>query len=193
MSKKLNFSLWMLLMVCVTAAAFAQTTASIKGTVTDPSGAAVKGAKITVTNSAQGVERSAVSSDTGSYEVLALSPGTYSVEVEISGFQPQLAKDVVLAVSQNTVQNFSLKVASTTEVVNVEATAPVIESTTMTVGQSIDQRTVQEIPLNGRHFVDLGLLIPGSVTPPQNGFLTAPLRGQGSFAFNTAGNREDTV
>jgi hypothetical protein len=52
---------------------------------------------------------------------------------------------------------------------------------------------VQEIPLNGRHFVDLGLLIPGSVTPPQNGFLTAPLRGQGSFAFNTAGNREDTV
>ena len=57
----------------------------------------------------------------------------------------------------------------------------------------INQRTVQEIPLNGRHFVDLGLLIPGSVTPPQNGFLTAPLRGQGSFAFNTAGNREDTV
>ena len=61
------------------------------------------------------------------------------------------------------------------------------------MGQVIDQRTVQEIPLNGRHFVDLGLLIPGSVAPPQNGFLTAPLRGQGSFAFNTAGNREDTV
>ncbi len=49
------------------------------------------------------------------------------------------------------------------------------------------------MPLNGRHFVDLGLLIPGSVTPPANGFLTAPLRGQGSLAFNTAGNREDTV
>src|SRR5207244_4642218 len=64
---------------------------------------------------------------------------------------------------------------------------------TTSVGQVINQRTVQEIPLNGRHFVDLGLLIPGSVTPPQNGFLTAPLRGQGSFAFNTAGNREDTV
>ena len=73
------------------------------------------------------------------------------------------------------------------------AEAPVIESSTTSVGTVIGQRTVQEIPLNGRHFVDLGLLIPGSVAPSQNGFLTAPLRGQGSFAFNTAGNREDTV
>ncbi len=91
------------------------------------------------------------------------------------------------------VQNFGLKVASTNEVVTVEAAAPVIESTTMTVGQTINQRTVQDIPLNGRHFVDLALLIPGTVTPPQNGFLTAPLRGQGSFAFNSAGGREDAV
>src|SRR4029077_6479481 len=123
----------------------------------------------------------------------ALPPGTYSVQVQMAGFEIQLAKDVALQVSQNSVQNFSVKVANTSEVVTVEATAPVIEQTTMTVGQSIDQRTVQDIPLNGRHFVDLALLIPGTVTPPQNGFLTAPLRGQGSFAFNTAGNREDAI
>jgi hypothetical protein len=111
----------------------------------------------------------------------------------MTGFETQLAKDVPLAVSQNTVQSFRLKVASSQEVVTVEATAPVIETTTMTVGQIINQRTVQDIPLNGRHFVDLALLIPGTVTPPQNGFLTAPLRGQGSFAYNTAGNREDAI
>src|SRR5258708_4743717 len=173
-------------------AAFAQTTASIKGTVTDANGAAVVGAKVTV-KGPLGIERTTQTSSAGDYEVPALPPGMYSVEVQMNGFQPQLAKEVVLEVSKNSVQNFAVKVAAATEVITVEATAPVIETTSMTVGQTINQRTVQEIPLNGRHFVDLGLLIPGSVTPPQNGFLTAPLRGQGSFAINTAGNREDTV
>src|SRR5437016_8927259 len=193
--KRVSFPLWMLplLTLMFAVAAFAQTTASIKGTVTDQTSAAVIGAKVTVKNTALGIERNAQTNGNGDYEIPALPPGTYSVEIQMTGFQPQQANNLVLAVNQNSVQNFSLKVANSTEVVTVEATAPVIETTTMTVGQSIDQRTVQEIPLNGRHFVDLGLLIPGSVTPPQNGFLTAPLRGQGSFAFNTAGNREDTV
>jgi len=180
----------LVLLMAVTA--FAQTTASIKGTVTDTTGAAVVGAKVTV-KGPLGIERSAQTNAGGDYEVPALPPGDYTVEVEMKGFQSQQAKGVPLEVSKNSVQNFSLKVATATEVITVEATAPVIETTTMTVGQTINQQTVQEIPLNGRHFVDLGLLIPGSVTPPQNGFLTAPLRGQGSFAINTAGNREDTV
>src|SRR6476469_7528996 len=195
MLRKKTFSPWMLslLVLLLAATAFAQTTASIQGTVADQSGAAIVGAKVTVKNTALGIERTTQTSSSGSYEVPALRPGTYSVQVEMTGFETQLAKDLVLEVSQNSVQNFGLKVATTSEVVTVEATAPVIEATTMTVGQTINQRTVQDIPLNGRHFVDLALLIPGTVTPPQNGFLTAPLRGQGSFAFNTAGNREDSI
>src|SRR5207244_1910366 len=59
--------------------------------------------------------------------------------------------------------------------------------------QVINDKTVQEIPLNGRHFTDLSLLTTGTVTPPANGFLSAPLRGQGSFGINTAGQREDTT
>src|SRR5882724_11613259 len=195
MLKKLAFSPLMvpLLVLVFAASSFAQTTAKILGTVSDASGAAIVGAKVTVKNPARGIERSIQTNSTGGYEVAALPPGKYSVQVEMNGFETQLAKDLVLEVSNNAVQNFGLKVASTTEVVTVEGTAPVIESTTMTVGQTINQRTVQDIPLNGRHFVDLALLIPGTVTPPQNGFLTAPLRGQGSFAFNTAGNREDAI
>src|SRR5438105_12420924 len=194
MSKKVSLPQWMLLLTLMFAvAAFAQTTASIKGTVTDQTGAAVVGAKVTIKAAALGIERTAQTNNGGDYEVPALPPGNYSVEIQMAGFQPQQANNLVLAVSQNSVQNFSLKIANSTEVVTVEASSPIIETTTMTVGQSIDQRTVQDIPLNGRHFVDLALLIPGTVTPPQNGFLTAPLRGQGSFAFNSAGGREDAV
>jgi hypothetical protein len=182
----------LLLVLLLGAVAVAQNTASIKGTVADPSGAAIVGAKITISGPL-GIERTTQTSASGDYEVPALPPGSYTIEVRKDGFQTEQAKDVVLEVSNNTVQSFSLKVATTSEVVTVEAKAPVVETTTMTVGQTINQNTVQEIPLNGRHFVDLALLIPGTVTPPQNGFLTAPLRGQGSFAFNTAGMREDAI
>src|SRR5215813_5814293 len=192
MLKKIAFVL-SLLTLLTAVAAFAQVTASIKGTVADTSGAAVVGAKVTVSSPAIGVERTTTTGAGGDYEVPALPPGVYVVKIEQSGFQSQQAERVPLEVSKNIVQNFTLKVASATEVVTVEGVAPVVETTTMTVGQTIDKNTVQEIPLNGRHFVDLALLVPGSVTPPQNGFLTAPLRGQGSFAVNTAGNREDAV
>lgn len=193
MSRKVAFSPWLLLMVVVafTVVAFGQTTASIKGSVTDSTGAAVAGATVNVKG--LGIDRTTQTNAAGDYEVPALRPGQYTVHVEMKGFQPQQATGVTLQVSQNSVQNFKLQVASASEVITVEATSPVIETTTVTVGQVIDQRTVQDIPLNGRHFVDLALLVPGTVTPPQNGFLTAPLRGQGSFAFNTAGNREDAV
>src|SRR5262245_29414721 len=195
MLKRVAFPQWMLALVILmlAATAFSQTTASIQGTVSDQSGAAVVGAKVTVKNTALGIERTTQTSATGAYEIPALPPGAYDVQVQMAGFEAQIAKAVPLEVSHNSVQNFGLKVATTTEVVTVEASAPVVETTTVTVGQVINQRTVQDIPLNGRHFVDLALLIPGTVTPPQNGFLTAPLRGQGSFAFNTAGGREDST
>ena len=195
MLRKVAFSRWVLslLVLMFAATAFAQTTAKILGTVSDASGAAVVGAKITVRSSALGIERTTQTNPEGSYVVTALPPGAYDVRVEMKGFSTELAKNVVVEVSNNVVQNFGLKVASNSEVVTVEATAPLIESTTMTVGATINQRAVQELPLNGRHFVDLALLIPGTVTAPQNGFLTAPLRGQGAFAVNTAGMREDAV
>src|SRR5215471_21862199 len=112
MLKKISF----LLMLLFAVAAFAQTTASIKGTVTDPSGAAVVGAKVTITSPAVGIERTTTTNSSGDYEVPALPPGTYNVKVEGTGFQAQQAQGVPLEVSNNTVQNFSLKVAAASEV-----------------------------------------------------------------------------
>jgi len=171
----------------------AQSTATLQGTVTDAQGAAVPGVTVTARNAATGVERSTVSDARGYYQLASLPVGVFRVQATAPGFQTQVVSDLRLEVANIAVQNFQLKVGGVTEETTVTAEAPVIESSTISVGQVISQRTVQEIPLNGRHFVDLGLLIPGSVAPQQNGFLTAPLRGQGSFAFNTAGNREDTV
>jgi hypothetical protein len=170
-----------------------QTTASFRGTVLDAQGAAVGGAKVTVKNLATNLEQSAQTDGTGSFLISGLPIGNYRVEIRKSGFKAILVDSYKLDVATTAAEIYTLTVGDIAQTVEVTSDAPVVEASTITVGQVIDQRTVQEIPLNGRHFVDLALLIPGSVTPPQNGFLTAPLRGQGSFAVNTAGNREDTV
>src|SRR5262245_34098936 len=182
-----------LMLAALSSSAFAQSTATLQGSVTDQSGSVISGAKVTLRNQATGFERIDQTDSDGNYQAAALPPGVYSVEAQAQGFGALSVKDLTLEVSRIVVQNFQLKVGDVTQVLTVTADTQNVEASTITVGQVINQKTVQEIPLNGRHFVDLGLLIPGSVTPPQNGFLTAPLRGQGSFAFNTAGNREDTV
>ena len=176
-----------------TSSALGQSTATVQGTVTDSKGAVLPNATVVVKNRNTSTERTTQTDSAGNYQVAALPVGVYSIEVRLQGFKTGLADQVTLEVAKIVVQNFQMDVGAISEQVLVSSDVPVIETTTTSVGTVINQRTVQEVPLNGRHFVDLGLLIPGSVTPPQNGFLTAPLRGQGSFAINTAGNREDTV
>ena len=178
--------------ILLSSPSFAQSTATLQGTVLDTQSMPIPGATVVVTNTATGLSRTIVTDVTGNFVAASLPPGDYSVDISLAGFTTQ-KRSVRLDVSQTRNVDVQLGVAALTEAVNVTAEAPVIDTTTASVGTVVTQKTVQEIPLNGRHFVDLGLLVPGSVTPPQNGFLTAPLRGQGSFAFNTAGNREDTV
>ncbi|HEX4593314.1 MAG TPA: carboxypeptidase regulatory-like domain-containing protein [Bryobacteraceae bacterium] len=172
---------------------WAQSTATLEGTITDATGAVVPGAKIVVHNVATGEDRNAESDSAGVYLVPSLPVGTYRVNVTASGMQSVVANNIPLEVGRTLQQNFSLRVASSSEVIEVTGVASVVTSETVTVGSVIDQKTVQEIPLNGRHFLDMGFLVPGSVTPPQNAGLAAPLRGQGFFGFNTAGGRDDTI
>lgn len=171
----------------------AQSEGTIQGTVLDAQGATVAGAKVTVRNLATALERSAVTDTSGIFSFPALPAGKYRIEIRKDGFQTLAIGSFTLDVATVAAKNYTLQVGQVAETMEVTTEAPVVEAATMTVGQVINQNTVQDIPLNGRHFVDLALLIPGTVTPPQNGFLTAPLRGQGSFAYNTAGNREDAI
>ncbi len=171
----------------------AQSEGTIQGTVLDAQGATVAGAKVTVRNLATALERSDVTDTSGIFSFPALPAGNYRIEIRKDGFQTLAIGSFTLDVATVAAKNYTLQVGQVAETMEVTTEAPVVEAATMTVGQVINQNTVQDIPLNGRHFVDLALLIPGTVTPPQNGFLTAPLRGQGSFAYNTAGNREDAI
>src|SRR5438105_8910151 len=187
------FSLTIFLVLTCGASLRAQSTAILKGTVTDPSGAVVPKAKVLVRNEGTGVQLETQTDEAGEYLVAGLSVGAYRVEASAPGFQTTVITGLRLNVSATVMQDVKLQVGATTQQVTISEAPPVLEASTMTVGQTITDRTVQEIPLNGRHFVDLTLLSPGTVTPPQNGFLTAPLRGQGSFGVNTAGAREDSV
>jgi hypothetical protein len=174
------------------APAWAQSTATLQGTVTDSQGAVMPGVTMSIRNAATGSERAAVTDAAGQYVAASLAPGRYTVLAHIEGFKDQTT-EVVLEVAQIAVVNMKLGVAALAENVTVTGASPLIETATISVGQVMAERTVQEIPLNGRHFVDLGPLMPGGVTAPQNAGLSAPLRGQGSFSFMSAGNRETAV
>ncbi|MFN8059918.1 MAG: TonB-dependent receptor [Vicinamibacterales bacterium] len=176
----------------ITTSASAQSTATLQGTVTDTQSAMIPGVSVTIQNTATGLERATITDSAGQFVAASLQPGHYVVSTHIDGFQDQKS-EVDLLPAQTNVLNFRLGVASLQEALTVTGQSPVIETATVSVGQVMQERTVQEIPLNGRHFVDLGPLMPGGSTAPQNAGLSAPLRGQGSFSFMSAGNRETSV
>src|SRR2546426_9378319 len=170
-TRKLMFAapLIMVLLLMTNTVALGQSTATLQGSVTDQKGAVVPNATVTMRNQATSIERSTQTDNDGNYSIASLPVGTYAIEVQAQGFKRELVQNFVVEVGRTIQRNFQLEVGTVSENISVTAEAPVIENATTSVGTVINQRTVQEIPLNGRHFVDLGMLLPGSVTPPQNG------------------------
>jgi hypothetical protein len=181
------------LLVFSAACAWAQSTATLTGVVTDPSGAVVPNAQVKVHSLGTGTDRVVVTDSAGNYVAPSLQPGDYTIEASAAGFSSFKVEKVSLDVDQKVTINMKLAISSAGETVEVQGGAPVIDSADVTVGQVIEKETVQEIPLNGRHFLDLTVLTPGGVTGPAAGNLTVPSRGVGAFSFLTAGNRDDSV
>jgi hypothetical protein len=191
--KLVKFLLFPALAMILTVNALAQSTATLTGAVTDPTGAVLPNAQVTVHSLATGTNRVVTTDGAGLYAVPALQPGDYAVNASASGFSTYRVNKVTLNVSQSVTLNMKLALSSAGETVQVESNASQIEAETITVGQVISPTTVQELPLNGRHFLDLTVLTPGGVVAPTAGSLTAPSRGLGANSFITAGNREDSV
>ena len=168
--RKQSLGLLIVLFLVVAASAFGQArdTASIYGTVTDPQGARVPEATITLTSAATGQVRTATTDATGGYLFSLLPVGTYNVTAELAGFQRHEQTGILIQANENARVDVTLQIGSVQETVTVEALAAQVESRAITLKETVDQRRVVELPLNGRNPADLALLTPGVVSGTGN-------------------------
>src|ERR1035437_5473816 len=137
-------------------------TGKIVGSVLDPSGAPIAGAKVTVTNEGTAESRSAITDDSGNFVFPILGVGNYTVKAEAAGFEGYQQKGIVLQVDQNITVNAHMKVGSNTEVVSVSGdTGQAIDLVDATLSQVIDEQRVVDLPLNGRDTLQLQYIMPG--------------------------------
>ena len=178
-----------LLLVVVSAAnAHGQAfTASLVGTVTDSDGGVMPGAIVTVTNLGTAQERTVTTDAQGRYTVPLLPPGQYRVSAELEGFKRGVREPITLQVNQLQRADFTLDVGAMSEEVVVTAELPMVQTNTATVGTVVTQKETSELPLNGRNFLQLNLLVPGTL-PATKG---TTLGTQGG-AINVHGMRESS-
>ncbi|WP_213807022.1 carboxypeptidase regulatory-like domain-containing protein [Granulicella sp. dw_53] len=142
---------------------FAQGLARISGTVTDPTGATVPNATVVASQVATGAKTSVTANGDGAYVFPSLVPGEYSIDVTSTGFSRFLQTNVTLQADQALTVNVILKIGSSTETVNVDSAPPQVDTTTGTLAQVIDEKRVNDLPLNGRNAAALTTLVPGVV------------------------------
>jgi hypothetical protein len=173
--------------------AFSQdVTAAIVGTVTDPSGAPISGASITVTDTERGTVLTARTTDVGSYTVLRVPIGTYTLKVSAPGFQTSSYPAFTLQLNQTARLNVEMKVGQISQTVEVTDSAPVLQSQTAEVGTVIDARTSDNLPLATRNYVQLTLLTPGAISvDPANMNMGSNTAEEGGRPYIN-GNREQS-
>ena len=179
-----------LLLFGFTNAVFAQDiTARIDGQVTDPAGAVVPKATVTLTNTKTGEVKTVESNDEGSYTLTQIQPGTYDLSVKAAGFKEYLSKSMELSVNDRKTINIPLETGAVTESVTVTTEAPLIQ-TTPTVGDVVENRRVVELPLNNRNFMQLLTLVPG-VTSTGDSEIGIGLTNTVNFSVN--GTRRNSI
>jgi hypothetical protein len=161
-----------------------QTTATVLGTVTDSSGAAVPGVAVQASSLATNVNRETLTDSSGSYSLPNLPPGAYRISATKTGFQSSRVENVTLQVEQVARVDIKLQVGSITETVNVDASVALLQTETSSVGTVIDAGKIVDLPLNGRNFIQLAQLIPG-VQAGTPGSITVR-RGRGSVGQTDA-------
>jgi len=177
-----------LTLVCgVSATAFGQlSSGTILGTVADTSGAFIPGVQIKLSNTAIGVTRETITNESGNYRVDQLPVGTYTVEAELSGFKKGLRSSITVDIDARVRIDFTLSPGDVSEVVDVTAAAPLVQTDDSSVGQVVEERKILTLPLNGRDFSQLAYIVPGAFAPRPG----SSLGNRGGFSV--AGLNENT-
>src|SRR3984893_10247051 len=186
MMTSLRTLFYVVLAVCLSAAVSAQQiTGSIRGTVVDATGAAVQGASVGASQTETGLSRSSLTDRSGGYVLLELPVGHYRLQVEGKGFETYIQQGITLDVNETATVPVRLAVGAETQHVNVLADAELIQGTVTSLGKTVSERQVLDLPLNGRNFAQLGLLQPG-VVPLTPGLAEAggSLRDGQAYAVN---------
>ena len=186
MRKLVIGALFFALAACVQAQ---EVTATINGIVTDPSGAAVSGAKVTATDMDRGTPFSGTTDGSGLYSLSRLPVGRYEVRVENAGFQSAVQSNIVLVLNQVAKVDFQLQVGNVNQTVEVSTAAPILQTETTEVSTVMDSHVIENVPLETRNYNQLTLFAPGAVTTSPAAFNT------GQATFNSGrpyinGNRE---
>jgi hypothetical protein len=198
-STKRLFALCFCSLVClVSPFLYGQATGSFSGTVSDNSGAVVAGAKVTATAQATNVSRESVTDASGHYVVPLLGVGLFTIRIEATGFRTAESKDTRLQVDEQRELDFKLVPASVSTSVEVNATEVAVETTSPSLGQVITSEQVAELPLNGRDFVQLATLTPGTTqeTNPNsffNGGPSSEVSTRGTYSLSVGGSRAQST
>ena len=180
---------------CICPLLHGQATGSFSGTVTDKAGAVVPGATVKATAQETGLSRETKTDDSGHYIIPLLPVANYTLRVDSQGFQASEQRDIRLQVDEHREIDFALAPASVTSTVEVNATQVAVETANPSLGQVITSEQVADLPLNGRNFVQLATLTPGttSSTSPVSFFTSAAsseAATRGSFSLSSGGSRE---
>ncbi len=175
-------SVFFLLLLTTSQYAITQVTAAVSGTITDPSGAAVSDASVTVRNVNTGATRGETTNDAGRYQMLSLPVGEYEVRARKAGFAEEIRTGIDLVVGQSATVNLHLRVGEPSQQVTVHAGAPLVSVTTRNISGLVGEREIENLPLNGRSYDELLTLNPGIVN------FTSEKTGGVGVSNSTVGN-----
>src|SRR5262245_3057193 len=164
-----------LLSLACCAAAFGQAssgTGSISGAVTDPSGAVLPGAEVTVRNTGTNVSRALITNEAGRYEVVALQPGDYEIAASMAGFSKLVRNGITVSVGQKAVVDLQLQISASSEVVTVTENTAAVETDKTDVSTNINLNDMKNLPLNGRRWDSFVLTTPGATNDGSFGLIT---------------------